>query len=206
MEFNQTFYNFMNVGVLIMAVNGKNKGSSFEREISKFLNELFDMKEAFSRSAGSGSRFGGKNSDKLNIHNRFSSKNSLGDISSPDGIELLCECKSYANLPFHQVLQGDCPQINKWLDQVNTDNDTFYNVFGEYLNKLLIFKINRAGIYFMIPKRQVIKAFIHKGVRRDINRIEYRYKGEIWFILTSDSFTYEPIANSFIESSRTTIN
>lgn len=189
-----------------MAVNGKNKGNSFERDVSKFLNKLFDMEEAFSRSSGSGARFGGKNSDKLNVHNRHSSKNMLGDISSPDGVELLCECKSYASLPFYQVLQGNCPQLNKWLDQLNTDNETFYKVFEQYLNKLLIFKINRSGVYFMTPKRQIIKAFLHKGVRKNINRVEYRYKGEIWFILTEDDLLYEPIANSFISSSRTTTN
>ena len=187
-------------------INSKNKGSSFERDVSKILNGVFEMEDAFSRSAGSGARFGGKNANKLNKHNRFSSKNSLGDISSPDGVELLCECKSYASLAFHQIIQGDCLQLNKWLDQLNTDNETFYNVFGEYLNKLLIFKINRAGMYFMIPKRQVIKAFVSKRVRGNINRLEYSYDGEIWLIFSLDSFLYEPIANTFIESSRNTYN
>lgn len=189
-----------------MAFGAKQKGSTLEREISKFLNELYGMKDAFSRSAGSGNRFGGKNAHNLNKHNRHSSKNSLGDLSTPDTIDLIIECKSYASIPFHQIIQGNCPQLDKWLDQLNTDNETFNNVFNEHLPKILVFKINRAGTYFVIPKRQVIKAFIHKGVRRDVNRIEYRYKGEIWLILTSDSFTYEPIANAFIESSRTTIN
>lgn len=184
----------------------KAKGSGFEREVSKFLNELYDIEDAFSRSAGSGARFGGKNADKLNIHNRQSSKNMLGDISSPDGVELLCECKSYASLPFYQVLQGDCPQLNKWIDQLNTDNQTFYGVFKEYLNRLLVFKINRSGMYFMIPKNQIINAFINKGVRKHINRVEYRYDGDVWLILTPDDLTYKPIANSFIESSRSTIN
>lgn len=180
----------------------KQKGSSFEREVAKVLNVIFEMEDAFGRSSGSGSKFGGKNSIKLNKHNRHSSKNALGDLSTPDGIDLIVECKSYASLAFHQLIQGDCPQVNKWLDQLNSDIDTFYSVFEETLPKMLVFKINRAGTYYMIPKEQILKGFLHSGTREVTNRIEYKYAGTTYFIVSENVLLYEEIANAFIASSR----
>lgn len=186
-----------------MSVNGKAKGSEFERQVSKILNELFDMKDAFTRSAGSGARFGGKNSIKLNRHNRHSSKNSLGDISTPDSVNLLVECKSYNSLSFHQILQPlGCKVLDSWLQQINKDKETFYQVFKEHLPILLVFKINRAGTYFVIPKKQIIKAFIHPTIRNSVPKREYIYCDETYLILQSEELFIPIISKQFILSTK----
>ena len=134
----------------------KNKGNSFERVIAKDLDGIYNFTKGFSRSAGSGAKFGGKNSVNLNINNRESSKAMLGDIQTPDGVNLIVECKSYKDLSFHQLLQGECKQVDKWLHQLNTDIETFRKVFGEILKGILVFKINSKGTYMMIQQQYIV--------------------------------------------------
>jgi hypothetical protein len=125
----------------------KNKGSSFERVIAKDLNELYGIEGGFSRSSGSGARFGGKNKVNLNVNNRQASKGMLGDIQTPDGVDLIIECKSYKDFPFHQLIQGECKVIDGWLDQLEGDINTFKEVFHESIPGILVFKINSKGTY-----------------------------------------------------------
>jgi len=160
-----------------MAVNAKNKGSSFEREISKDLSEFFDMEKAFSRSAGSGNRFGGKNYKNLNVHNRQSSKAMLGDIQTPDSIDLIVECKFYASLPFHRVLSGDSKEVHNWLDQLLTDQETFYKVFKERLPVALFIKINRAGTFLVLRSKDV--RTLYKRLKIPHNYFHYKGQGFI---------------------------
>ena len=157
-------------------VNSKAKGSSFERDISKLLSEIYNTPKGFSRSAGSGNRFGGKNSVNLNIHNRQSSKAQLGDIQTPDSIDLIVECKSYKEFTFHHILQGSCKVLDTWLDQLITDRGTFEKVFNERLPVLLFFKINMKGTYIAVPKTLIKKPC------RKIVKIEYIFKDEVYCI------------------------
>jgi hypothetical protein len=170
----------------------KNKGSTFERDISKLLNELYDTPKGFARSSGSGNRFGGKNKVNLNIHNRQASKAMLGDIQTPDSVDLLVECKAYKDLAFHQIVQGKCKLLNAWLDQVMTDRSTFYEVFKELLPIMLIFKINNKGVFIVIPKKLI------KVSCRRITKVEYSYKDELFCIMSHKEFiTNEELVKEF---------
>ena len=55
-----------------MAVNGKSKGSSFERKISNLLSSRFEpvtgIKQAFRRNPDSGSFFGASNQKRKETH------------------------------------------------------------------------------------------------------------------------------------------
>lgn len=166
-----------------MGVNGQAKGGAFEREVAHILNGIFGI-PCFSRSAGSGARFGGKNAKRLNIHNRQSSKNQIGDISVCDNVILLVECKSYKALPFHQIIQGSCTVLDGWLSELKNDRDTFEKIFKERRPTLLVFKINRAGTYFVVPCKQ-----LKIGTRKRFAfypKIVYKHKGESHYILTEE--------------------
>src|SRR5690606_18353640 len=69
---------------------------------------------------------------------------SKGDVISPDHMpKFNIECKSYATFNFHQVIAGDCPQLNKWIDQMLEPSDP-----GDF--DLLAIKITRKGSYAVV--------------------------------------------------------
>jgi hypothetical protein len=100
-----------------MASKSKSKGSSWEREIAKFLTELYD--ESFLRVPNSGAYIGGSNTfrkaqlDEGQV-NRFKS-----DIVAPSSWRRFnCEAKNYNDFPFHQLFTGEIKQLETWLSQL----------------------------------------------------------------------------------------
>jgi len=123
----------------------KVKGSSFEREIAKYLSDQYG--ESFIRAPGSGAYVGGKNQTRTQILHEGQVRSFKGDIVPGESFDLLnVECKSYADFPFHQVLAGSCLQLEEWLDQLMTvaePND---------LN-VLFMKFNRKGKFVCVPSK-----------------------------------------------------
>lgn len=120
-----------------MTSKSKTKGSTFERDVAKFLSELYQ--ESFCRVPYSGAFIGGRN-----VHRKKSlSENQItqfkGDIQGPDKWSLNIECKNYHDFSFHQLLTK-CPLLDSWIKQLHTsanENDV----------SLLIFKISHKGQY-----------------------------------------------------------
>jgi Holliday junction resolvase len=129
----------------IMPSPSKVKGSSFERDIAKYLSDLY--KESFIRAPGSGAYVGGKNQARKEVLHEGQIRNFKGDIVPGESfINLNVECKSYADFPFHLVLTGFCKQLDEWLDQLMTvaePND---------LN-VLFMKFNRKGKFVCVPSK-----------------------------------------------------
>lgn len=127
-----------------MASKSKNKGKGFEREVCDILSNLYNAN--FERVPHSGAFVGGSNAfrkDKLTENQIQAFK---GDIIPPDTWRHFnCECKNYADFPFHQLLQNKPqPTLEEWLGQTLDAHD-------KYDLDLLFMKFNRKGIYLAFP-------------------------------------------------------
>lgn len=135
----------------------KNKGKSFERDVCNILGKVYD--NSFERVPYSGAFVGGVNASRKANLTENQIKAFKGDIIPPDNwMYFNCECKSYAEFPFHQLLQDKpIPLLEQWLEQTldaHDDNDL----------DLLFMKFNRKGIYFAFPANLVDKCSIERYI------------------------------------------
>ena len=133
----------------------KNKGSSFEREIAKFLTDLYG--ESFIRAPGSGAYVGGKNQSRKEFLHEGQIRSFKGDIVPGQSFNKFnAECKSYADFPFHLLLTGECKVLDGWIKQLmdvaETDDCS-----------VLYMKFNRKGKFIAVQSKftWVADNFIH---------------------------------------------
>ena len=120
----------------------KAKGSGFEREVAKFLSDLYG--ESFIRAPGSGAYIGGKNQHRTTVLHEGQVRSFKGDIVPGQSFSKMnIECKFYADFPFHLLLSGDCKVINTWIEQLMDVADA-----GDV--NLLFMKFNRKGRYVAV--------------------------------------------------------
>lgn len=120
----------------------KNKGSSFEREIAKYLSDLYQ--ESFIRAPGSGAYVGGKNQSRKQFLHEGQVRSFKGDIVPGQSfVKLNCECKNYGEFPFHLLFTGDCKILESWLQQLMDVAET------DDMNILFI-KVTRKGKYVAV--------------------------------------------------------
>lgn len=119
----------------------KIKGSSFEREIAKYLSDKYQ--ESFIRVPNSGAYVGGINKGRKEILHEGQIRSFKGDIIPGVSFPLLnIECKNYGDFPFHQILTS-CKLINSWIEQLMDVSD------AHDLN-VLFMKFNRKGRYIAV--------------------------------------------------------
>ena len=120
----------------------KNKGSSFEREVAKFLSDLYG--ESFIRAPGSGAYIGGKNQSRTQVLHEGQIRSFKGDIVPGQSFpKFNAECKSYADFPFHQLYTGDCKVLDGWIEQM-------MDVAEEGDLNILFMKFNRKGKFVVV--------------------------------------------------------
>lgn len=107
-----------------MAVNGKAKGSSFERKIANALSARFEtklgIKNGFRRNPDSGSFFGGGN--KVRTESYSLDYAIFGDLICPRDFAYSVECKHYKKPPSVQSwLNHTVTQWDQWLAQAAQD-------------------------------------------------------------------------------------
>jgi len=150
----------------------KAKGSGYEREVAKFLSELYG--ESFIRAPGSGAYVGGKNQARTEILHEGQIRSFKGDIVPGQSFSKFnAECKSYKDFPFHQLFQGSCKILDGWIDQCMDVADE-----GDF--NIIFMKFNRKGQYVAVqPKLTWIAD----------NHVFYASKeyGD-WLIMEKDSF------------------
>jgi hypothetical protein len=123
----------------------KAKGSGFEREIAKYLSELYG--ESFIRAPGSGAYIGGKNQSRTQILHEGQIRSFKGDIVPGQTFtKMNVECKFYADFPFHLLLSGECKVIDAWLAQL-------MDVADPDDCNILFMKFNRKGRYVAIQSK-----------------------------------------------------
>ena len=120
-----------------MPSKSKTKGNTFEREVSQFLSTTFH--ESFIRVPTSGAFVGGKNNIRKALLGENQLQSKKGDIHPPDDWKHWnAECKSYADFPFHHLVQGEVKILDKWIAQTMEVSD-FYDL------NIIFIKINRKG-------------------------------------------------------------
>ena len=120
----------------------KQKGSSWEREVARYLSEIYQ--ESFIRAPGSGAYVGGKNQVRTQILHEGQIRSFKGDIVPGQSFNKMnAECKSYADFPFHLVLTGHCKVLDAWLDQMMSVAEP------DDLN-ILFMKFNRKGKFVCV--------------------------------------------------------
>jgi hypothetical protein len=120
----------------------KAKGSGFEREIAKYLSDLYG--ESFIRAPGSGAYIGGKNQNRTQILHEGQIRSFKGDIVPGESFpKFNAECKFYSDFSFHLLLSGEHKVLDSWLEQLLAVADP-----GD-LN-ILFMKFNRIGRYVAI--------------------------------------------------------
>lgn len=107
-----------------MAVNGKQKGNSFERHIANLLSESFEavtgVEKGFRRNPDSGSFFGGTNIHRTEIYDTDYAL--YGDLICPRNFKFSIECKHYKTAPLlNAMLKRKVSQWDKWLKQAVQD-------------------------------------------------------------------------------------
>lgn len=120
-----------------MTSKAKAKGNAWEREICVFLGETLGGN--FQRVPNSGAYMGGKNSFRKEYLSDTQQRAAKGDIIPPDDLpNLNLEAKNYADIAFHQIIDGSCKQLDTWIDQTEEPADPTDISFT-------IFKITRKG-------------------------------------------------------------
>ena len=123
----------------------KAKGSGYEREVAKFLSELYG--ESFIRAPGSGAYVGGKNQVRKEMLHEGQVRSFKGDIVPGESFSKMnAECKFYKDFPFHLLLTGKCAQLDSWLDQL-------LDVEDEGDMNILFMKFNRIGQYVCVQPK-----------------------------------------------------
>ena len=120
----------------------KQKGSGFEREIARFLSNLYD--ESFIRAPGSGAYVGGTNQSRKEFLHEGQIRSFKGDIVPGQSFSKMnAECKSYKDFPFHQLFQGSVKILDSWIQQcLDASDDGDFNI--------IFMKFNRKGTYIAV--------------------------------------------------------
>lgn len=138
-------------------VNGKAKGSAFERALANTLSKRFaeatGLTNSFRRNVDSGSFFGGTNARRIATHDTESA--CFGDIQTPRNFRFNIECKAYATPPsLGQLAKGSCPILDKWLAQAEADASNAGKV------PALIIKWNHTPVLVLIPQGFDVEPFM----------------------------------------------
>ena len=123
-----------------MAVNGKQKGNSFERDIANTLSSRFHVytgiEKSFRRNPDSGSFFGGSNIARTEIYDTDYAL--YGDLICPRNFNFSVECKHYKTAPpLNGIMTQKVSQWDKWLNQAVQDATVSKK------NMMMIVKYNR---------------------------------------------------------------
>jgi hypothetical protein len=138
-----------------MTSKAKAKGNAWEREICGFLKET--LGGHFMRVPNSGAYIGGTNNFRKETLSAAQTRHMKGDIVPPDDLPLLnIEAKNYADIAFHQIIDGGCKQLDGWIDQTEEPADADDVSFT-------IFKITRKGSWVAF-KSSLLSEFDMSGL------------------------------------------
>lgn len=107
-----------------MAVNGKQKGNKFERDMANKLSDRFKahtgIEKSFRRNPDSGSFFGGTNIERMDIYDTDYAL--YGDLICPRNFNFSVECKHYkAAPPLNAIMTQKVTEWDTWLSQAAQD-------------------------------------------------------------------------------------
>jgi hypothetical protein len=154
-----------------MTSKAKAKGNAWEREICGFLGETLGGN--FQRVPNSGAYMGGKNVFRKEFLSDGQQRAAKGDIIPPDDLpKLNLEAKNYADIAFHQIINGECKQLDTWIDQTEEPADADDVSFT-------IFKITRKGSWVAFKAELADHFKLH-----DMSYVTYRKASGVTYIIT----------------------
>ena len=124
----------------------KAKGSSWERDVARFLSGLYG--ETFIRAPGSGAYVGGVNKARKEYLHEGQIRAFKGDIVPGQSFpKFNAECKFYKQFSFHRLLQPEpLPQLEDWISQLmDVADDGDFNI--------LIMKFNQIGKFIAVESK-----------------------------------------------------
>lgn len=161
----------------------KNKGNSFERDIAKFLSNLYN--ESFIKTPGSGAYIGGTNNAKKDMLHEGQIRSFKGDIVPGESFKKFnAECKFYKEFQWHQLYSGKCALLDKWISQLLEPSD-------EDDVNVIFMKFNRLGSFFVFEEKYLTEYEV-------MNYTSYHHieTGSTWIIVELNSF-FEKNADQF---------
>lgn len=152
-----------------MGINGKNKGNSFEREVSNEFTIRFN--DHFQRVPQSGAICGGFNRTKV-VNLRQDAQSILSaDIICPEWFCFSLECKNYGEKTgpkMYSILEGHERVLDKWLCQSKGDAEFSKKQF------LVLFKITRKSTYICIDYNKFIETLKENNLGLPNSFIKYK--------------------------------
>jgi hypothetical protein len=149
-------------------VNGKNKGSTFERKIANLLSDKFKnylgIEKGFRRNPDSGSFFGGQNESRTETYGTEFAI--FGDLICPKSFIYSVECKHYKSPPsFQSLLNADIKEWDMWIKQAEQDS------------------VKSSKKMFLIIKYNNVNEFIITDSKIETCRICFYYKNKFVYML-----------------------
>lgn len=141
-----------------MAVNGKQKGNTFERDIANTLSDRFasttGIEKPFRRNPDSGAFFGGSNTQRTEIYDTDYAV--YGDLICPRNFNFCIECKNYKTPPsFNSLVNQQVTEWDKWLAQSDQD------AAQDNKEPMLVIKYNRTAIFVFVNEALDIPLALH---------------------------------------------
>lgn len=130
-------------------VNGKRKGSGFERTIANLLSQNLNPLK-FRKTEGSGAIVGGLNSKIIENFSKEALRLFVGDVApsneSSEGVycRFCIECKFYKDQDKLNVLLNGKTKIHGWMDEIREDAKKLD------IHPILIFKFNNTPVFVCI--------------------------------------------------------
>lgn len=99
-----------------LMTNSKRKGNRIELDLAKLLSAHFG--QSFSRSVGSGNRWG-----QVNYLPQHAKQTLIGDLCVPENFRWVVECKGgYDHVDLASLITGDCPTLDGFVAQSTADS------------------------------------------------------------------------------------
>jgi hypothetical protein len=150
-------------------VQSKQKGNSFEREVSNEFTIRFN--DHFQRVPQSGAICGGFNRAKVTNLRQDAQQILSGDIICPEFFPFALECKNYGEKTgpqMYSILEGDERVLDKWLTQARGDAEFSKKQF------LVLFKITRKATYICIDYTKFIETLKENNLELPQSFIKYK--------------------------------
>jgi hypothetical protein len=145
-------------------VNGNRKGKRVERELVNVLNERFKgYDESFSRSVGSGNRWGQVKNMPSHAKETFS-----GDICCPKGFKFVLESKGgYNKIDLNSVFEDGISDLDAFLEQVSDESKRTGKM------PMLVWKRDRKPWIAFVRTNNIQGDYKYKIVYRDWTAVKF---------------------------------
>ncbi len=160
-----------------MGKSSKDKGTAWELEVAKILEENFEGK--FSRTPRSGAMFGGENAENAEGERQDVVEILTGDIITPKDFPFTIEAKHYDDFKFSHMLNGENKDLDGWIEAAEKDAELAKRL------PMIIAKFSYIGSYVVFDYR-IIKT--DDGICPStyfVNHMIYRRK---WMMISLEEF------------------